>query len=254
MVAIQVLERAFTILDLLAEQPRGLSEVARAVGLEKATTYNILRTLETLKALERTPDGKYRIGERIITLAEERMNQNALLPIAREAARQLSLELRETVVMSILYNQARYIIAYEMGNQSVTVPVNVHERKSPYTAAAGWVLMAYLPRTEIEKIIQVWGYPGKEWRNIVTLEQFETELELIREQGWALDYTRDGQAVRLSMPVFGSDGKPVCAMGVLLPASRYVEGNRERIFQALSQAVRTLQDRLQLLLTHAAVS
>lgn len=250
MVAIQVLDRAFTILDLLAEQPRGLSEVARAVGLEKATTYNILRTLAALKVLERTPEGKYRIGPRIVTLAEERINQNAMLPVARAAARQLSLDLRETVVMSILYNQARYIIAYEMGNQSVTVPVNVHERKSPYTAAAGWVLMAYLPRNEIEKIIHEWGFPGKDWRNIDSIKQFETELEQIREQGWALDYTRDQQAVRISMPVFGPDGKPVCAMGVLLPAARYTGENRETVFESLSQAVHELEDALQVHLSH----
>jgi DNA-binding IclR family transcriptional regulator len=245
-VSIQVLERAFTILDLLADQPLGLSEVARAVGLEKATTYNILRTLAALHALERTPEGKYRIGPRIITLAEERINQNALLPVARAAARQLSLELRETVVMSVLYNQARYIIAYEMGNQSVTVPVNVHERNSPYTAAAGWVLMAYLTQPELDKVIREWGFPGKDWRDIVTMEQFETELEMIRQQGWALDYTRDEQAVRLSMPVFDPDGKPSCAMGVLLPAARYTGKNRESIIESLKKAVNELEDTLQL--------
>ena len=59
---IQSLERAAAVLRLLAggERRLGLSDIASAIGLAKATTHGLLRTLQQEGFVEQDPDsGKY---------------------------------------------------------------------------------------------------------------------------------------------------------------------------------------------------
>jgi hypothetical protein len=67
---IQVLERAFQILDVLAEDGSGatLLEIAAAVDLHKSTAHRLLMVPESARFIERNATGKYRIGSRVMEL------------------------------------------------------------------------------------------------------------------------------------------------------------------------------------------
>ena len=51
---IQVLQRAFAVLEYLSNEPTSLASLADRTGLHKSTLHNILRTMVALGVVERT--------------------------------------------------------------------------------------------------------------------------------------------------------------------------------------------------------
>ena len=70
---VQVLDRAFAILDALAEKKGSLvrvTELSKHLKLDKSTVFRLLKVLEQNKYVERAPgNGKYRLGTKILYLA-----------------------------------------------------------------------------------------------------------------------------------------------------------------------------------------
>lgn len=68
-VPVQSLARAFSILEVLAERPTGVSlaDLSRLVGLHKATVFRLVRTMVLLGYVVQTAEGEpYRVGEQFI--------------------------------------------------------------------------------------------------------------------------------------------------------------------------------------------
>src|SRR3954467_5366079 len=64
---VQALDRAFAVLDLLGESevPLGLAQVASSLQLHKSTAHRFLMVLERHRMVERTTNGKFRLGLRL---------------------------------------------------------------------------------------------------------------------------------------------------------------------------------------------
>lgn len=65
---VQVLVRAFSILEAMADRPSGigLADLSRRVGLHKSTTFRMLRTLATLGYVVQSETNRsYRVSERL---------------------------------------------------------------------------------------------------------------------------------------------------------------------------------------------
>lgn len=65
-------ERLFTILDAFGPDHSALtlSEISQITGLPVTTTFRMLSKLNDWGALNRGPDLRYRIGSRLVSLAE----------------------------------------------------------------------------------------------------------------------------------------------------------------------------------------
>src|SRR5690606_24450563 len=81
-IAIQVLERAMSLLDVLAKRsdPVPLKDLAAATGLHTSTTHRILNDLVVGRYVERVDSGLYRLGMRLLelgSLVKGRLNVRA---------------------------------------------------------------------------------------------------------------------------------------------------------------------------------
>ena len=66
----QTVDRALSVLPLLAEDTADLGQVADHLGVHKSTALRILRTLRAHGLVHRLPDRRYRLGTRLATLAQ----------------------------------------------------------------------------------------------------------------------------------------------------------------------------------------
>src|SRR5690606_12147085 len=69
-ITIQVLERAMSLLDVLAKQsdPVPLKDLAAATGLHTSTAHRILNDLVVGRYVERIDSGLYQLGMRLLEL------------------------------------------------------------------------------------------------------------------------------------------------------------------------------------------
>ena len=67
---IQVLERSFALLDLLAskQEPVSLKEISERTGLHPSTAHRILNDLTLGRLVDRPQAGTYRLGMRLLEL------------------------------------------------------------------------------------------------------------------------------------------------------------------------------------------
>lgn len=250
---VQVLLRAFSVLDILALHEAGLAELSQVTGIQKTTLHNILKTLVELGAVKRTSGGRYAIGAKIAELGEPEFRRVSLQPLAQRIANDLTAEIGESVVISVLRGAERFVIAYTDGPQELTVRLDLSERRSPYDASTGRVLLAYLPAAERERVIELRGLPGDEWRAITTREELLTALDEIRRNGLALHLHVSQEIQTLAAPVLGPDGRAWAAIGVRMPASRFLNGRREAVIGGIQHASRRMAELLGFQATAAQV-
>jgi DNA-binding IclR family transcriptional regulator len=228
---IQVLDRAFDSLELLATGDRSLTELAEATGVQRTTLRNILRTLEERGVVGRSENARYTLGPTISRLAETRLRGAALLPIAQRAVNRLAEETGETVSSSILKDGDRYVLANAIGWRDVTVRLKTDGAHPPYDTTTGRVMLAYLPQAELERVITRHGLPDGLWEGVTSRDELNAALQTIREAGQT--ERTSGETQTLAMPIFAPDGTVPAAVGIHMPASRYTAEYRRTLLDAL---------------------
>jgi hypothetical protein len=88
------------------------------------------------------------------------------------------------------------------------------------------VLLAYQPESVIASIMAQTGLSRYTETTITDLGHLQQELELIRQQGYAVDNGEQEEGVRcLAAPVYGLKGRVVAAVSVSGPSSRLDSGH-----------------------------
>src|SRR5574341_2696576 len=102
---VQVLDRAFRILDTLSEQgpELGVAELAARVQLHKSTVHRLLMVLERNRFVEKAPSsGKYRLGSQLFELGMRAATSFGLPDKARPYLEWLALGTGETAHLDVL--------------------------------------------------------------------------------------------------------------------------------------------------------
>ena len=84
---VQSLERAFAILDEVAQRPAGVTAIAERVRLPKSTVARLLATLEDVDAVERFDGVRWRIGPGVAALTDAVSPERSLISIAAAVPR-----------------------------------------------------------------------------------------------------------------------------------------------------------------------
>jgi len=218
--SVQSIERAFRILDAIADAPGGLSDLARRVGLPKSTVARLLASLESQQAVKRTPAG-YRIGPAVQALAAARSGPRYLVDLARSELEDLVTATGEAAGMGVPEgNQVRYVVQLDSGN-----PVNVRNWTGTlaplHTAASGLTMLASWPNESLQR------YLGRQLeRNtahtLTERDALRSRLDGVRHDGyaWGREEFLDG-ITSLAAPVIDRAGEVVAALDVFGPSYRF---------------------------------
>jgi len=100
---VQVIERMFTLLDVLAsrEDAISLKEISEKAGLHPSTTHRILNDLATGRFVDRPQAGSYRLGLRLLELGNLVKNRLNVRDAALEPMRELHRLTQQPVNLSM---------------------------------------------------------------------------------------------------------------------------------------------------------
>ena len=228
---VQSVERTLELLETLAESPeaRGVSELRRATGLPAATVHRLLVTLAARGYVRQEPASrKYTLGSHLIKLGEAAIHMFARF--AHPYLAELMEVSGETANLAVLEDgQVAYVAQAPSRHHRVRMFTEVGRRVLPHTSGVGKVVLAFRPRAEVVALLTRTGLPRRTPRTITDLERFLTELDLVAQQGYAIDSGEEEVGVRcLAVPVFGI-GDSVAAMSVSAPEGRLEARDIERI-------------------------
>lgn len=234
----QTVDRALSILPLLAEGPANLEQVATRLEVHKSTALRLLRTLHEHGIVYRQPDQRYRLGARLFALAQEAMENLDVREIAHPHLAELNAACGHTVHLAVYEeDEVRYIDKVES-----RYPVRMYSRIGKpvaiTVAAVSKLLLADLPEPERRAVAERLDYPLYTARSTPSAA-FLTELAKVREQGWATDLGGHEESINcVAAPIRGAEGRVVAAMSVSAPS---VVVSAEELLTLLPRVRRTAE-------------
>jgi IclR family acetate operon transcriptional repressor len=244
---VRAVERALQILGCFDDKhtERGVSDIAQAVGLHKATTHRIVTTLVSYGYLERAENGqRYRLGMRLANLGFLVMRRMDLRREAMPIMTELASRLDETCDLSVYNRGEVYFIEVVQGSRALTVAAAVGRSLPIHATASGKVILAFVPDAESEAALDE-PMVAHTHRTITRPAELRRQLEVVREQGFAVDDEELELGVRaVSAPVRDREGNVIGALSVTCPTSRLPLNRVPSVGDEIRQAADAISARL----------
>ncbi|MCI0383875.1 IclR family transcriptional regulator [Streptomyces sp. CNQ085] len=216
----QTVGRALSILPLLARGPAGLEQVARHLDVHKSTALRLLRTLHEHGMVHRQADQRYRLGARLIALAQEAVENIDVRAVAHPYLAELNEACGHTVHLAVRQEDEVLYIDKVESRYPVRMYSRIGRPVAVTVAAVAKVILADLPEAERRALAERLDYPRHTPRSTPGPDAFLRELARVREQGWATDLGGYEETVNcVAAPVRGADGRVAAALSVSAPAA-----------------------------------
>jgi IclR family acetate operon transcriptional repressor len=214
-------ERAIAVLDTLAEGGElGTNEIARRTGMTPSTVSRQLGTLAASGLVERvSSNGRYRLGLRIVHLANALLARLDVRGVARPHLEELVRQTGETATLSVPGEEDAITIDFVSGAHHVQ-PVSQLGRPSiAHATSAGKVMIAFSGRSLPAAPLRAYTT-----RTITDPAVLAREIEQVREQGWAQAIEeREPGLSAIAAPVWSSRGDLEAIAALQGPTSRFDE-------------------------------
>ena len=136
---------ALALLDEVARSDAGLgvNELARRIGVNASTASRLMATLEDGGFVERSPDGPYRLGLKLVGLSDRVLGQLDVRGRARPWLTWLVQETGETATLSVPGRGEAITVDFVPSSSSVVSMARVGRPSVAHATAAGKVMLAF---------------------------------------------------------------------------------------------------------------
>jgi len=196
---IQSLERAFAIIEAMADNHEiGVTELAKATGLNKTTVFRMLDTLVNLGYVPR--DGKtekYSLTLKFLKISSEQLASYDIHKKMHPILKQIADESGETVhLVERQGEQVVYIDKCESTTNSVRMVSRIGMTLDVFTTAVGKAMLATLTNKEICRLWESCPHSKKTEFTITDVNEYLKEIETVRLSGYATDDEENELGVR----------------------------------------------------------
>ena len=200
----------------VAQPALKVTEIAEITGIDQATVYRFVYTLEKLGYLVREKDTKrYRQGVKMLTISLPARAGIAVREAGLPVMTDLMQQLNETIRLNVLDDVDIVTVAILQVMEKLVYPTPIGHRVPAYCTAAGKVLLAFQPAAALEKLIAKIDFFPRTDQTITDPQVFREELNQIRRQGYGI---QDGELVvgyaSIAAPIFGHDKLIAGAMSI----------------------------------------
>jgi IclR family pca regulon transcriptional regulator len=223
----QSLERGLQILAVFneARPVLGIADIARAVDLNKSTTYRYVATLARLDYLQQDPESKkYSLGPRVADLGFAALNSMEITRVAARPLQALADDTGHTVSMAVLDGSDIVYVDRRRSARGVHLgmELNLHvgSRLPAYCTALGKVLLAYCDPATLRMLLDRTDLARRAPKTITAREQLTFALGRIRELGVGVNDEELVPGLRaIAAPVRARSGEVIAAVAVVVPLS-----------------------------------
>lgn len=217
--------RALALLDELAASETGLgvNELARRIGVDPSTASRLLATLERAGMVQRDGQGPYRLGLRLVTLADRVLSRLDLQTLARPVLVELMQSTGETATLSVPGEREAITVDSIPSRSSVVSMARLGRPSISHATAVGKVMLAFggaalPPERDLVALTD---------RTITDRKVLAVEVAGVRERGYGTVFGEREQDVNaIAAPVFDNTGSLAAILGIQAPASRLEDPTR----------------------------
>ncbi len=224
---IQVIERMFTLVDILAsrEEAISLKELSERSGLHPSTTHRILNDLAVGRFVDRPEAGSYRLGMRLLELGNLVKGRLNVRDVAFQPMRELHKLIHQPVNLSVRQGDEIVYIERAFSERSGMQVVRAIGGRAPlHLTSVGKLFLAFDDPQRVRAYATRTGLSGQTRNSITQLSALEKELSKARQYGVARDNEELELGVRcIASGIYDDQGKLVAGLSISAPADRLDE-------------------------------
>ncbi|MEO5733622.1 MAG: IclR family transcriptional regulator [Rubrivivax sp.] len=236
---IQVLERSFALLDLLASQPEPLplKEISERTGLHPSTAHRILNDLAIGRLVDRPVAGSYRLGMRLLELGNLVKARLDVREAATGPMRELHKTTHQPVNLSMRQGDEIVYIERTYSERSGMQVVRAIGGRAPlHLTSVGKLFLAHDDSAKVRAYATRTGLAGHTRNSITELARLERELVSVRATGSARDDEELEMGVRcMAAGIYDDQGTLLAGLSVSAPADRMDESWLQRVKATATQ-------------------
>lgn len=220
------LQKAIRILLHMGENgpSMGVTQLARALRLDKATVFRLLRTMEKFELIERSPDSdRYRLGLRLHDLGRKAIESRTLRGEAHRFLLDLARRSHESVSLAVA--GAGGVVCLDRVDSAktiISVRTPVGSLFPAHCTAAGKAVLAYLPEKDVDDILSRNGMVRMTPFTMVRPADLKKDLRQIRQRGYALDRQELERGLSgVAAPILVNGSRLLGAVGIAGPTLRF---------------------------------
>lgn len=217
----QTLDRALTILDLVAERPKRIGEVATALDVHPSTALRLLHTLRKHGFISEVDGHFYRLGPATFRLGFKALDDMDLRSVVRPFMQGLSAKTGETVHLGVFEGGDVVYIEKVEAEHPVRMFSRIGAIAPLHCTGVAKAILAYLPPDERHQLLATRELRRFTERTLVTSEALEADLALSRDRGFVRDDEEHEEGIHcVAAPVLRGDNKVLGAISCSAPTSR----------------------------------
>lgn len=246
---VPAVERAVRLLDLLAQarEPQPLAALARSAGLPKSSAHGLLGTLAALGLAERSADGDFSLGHRVLAWAGAHAAGSDLVGAFGAIAAALPALAEETVMLAVLDGSDVVYLACRPGSRPLAVNFRVGGRFPAFVTSSGKAMLATLPEERVRALVEAAGGLRRlAPRSVTSTTGLLRQLRQARAEGFAVDDEETAAGMNcFGAPVFdGRGSEAVAAVAVSLIKASTTARRRAETIAAIRDLAGQLSRRL----------
>lgn len=222
--SVQVLERMFTLIDVLAsrEEAISLKEISEKTQLHPSTAHRILNDLTIGRFVDRPESGSYRLGMRLLELGNLVKARLSVRDAAMAPMRNLHKLIQQPVNLSMRQGDEIVYVERAYSERSGMQVVRAIGGRAPlHLTSTGKLFLALDDPQRVRAYATRTGLAGHTRNSITQLPLLERELAKARQYGIASDNEELELGVRcMAAGVYDDQGKLVAGLSISSPADR----------------------------------
>ena len=223
---VRTTEKTLRLVEALREADgAGVTELANRLGMGKSAVHNHLSTLRKHGYVVKEGD-TYRTGLKFLEVGGQRRNRMELYQAAEPKVNELARQSGELCNLMTEEGGVGVYLYRAKGEDAVDLDTYAGRRTNLHNTALGKAVLAHLPRSRVEGIVDRHGLPAETDNSITDEGTLFEELDRVRERGYAVDDEERLKGLRcVAVPVRTSDGRVLGAISISSPRSR-MKGER----------------------------
>lgn len=220
---VQALDRGLMLLSALAKESKAtLTELALRVGMPPSSAHRLLVTLQKhgfVEFDEATQD--WMIGVEAFRIGSSFVHRTTLVEAAREVMRRLMEETGETANLAIADDGDVVFMSQVESHNPIRAFFSPGTRGSMHASGIGKALLADLPQSDVERILQKKGLPEFTPNTLTSPDALFRDLGETSKRGWSIDDEERYSGMRcVAATIHNAFGEAIAGISVSGPTVR----------------------------------
>jgi len=237
---VTALARGLSVLLALSDKRRRMSiaQVSHRTGIPRAAARRSLHTLAKLGFVAMDDARRFYLRPRVLSFSHAYLSASPIAVLAQPIIDRLGESIREACSLAMLDGDEIVYVARSTTSRIMSPTLNVGRRLPAYCTSVGHVMLAHLPRNELDDYLARTRFHPYTEHTPNTVEALIALLRTVHESGYAFaSQLMEPRLCTLAVPVRDAGGHYVAGINVILQGRLYSRDEMaQRYYQPLHEA------------------